>query len=354
LNNYGVMTSLNASAGGSQVVDFNAILSGANTVNNYAGGVMHAYEADAVRPGVNGVVYNAGQIIATTTTGSSSDGIDAQNNSGVQITNDTGGLIEGGRHGITGGAVDATVNFTMSVTNNAGATIQGDNGSGINIDGFNANEVVTVVNHGTITGNGHDIGDGADHDGDGVDVDGLVNLTNTGTILSKNAFSQPADGLAFSEGVTVGGGTIVNSGTIEGSVAAGNTNAVGRGITLSGNDRAGGGRDPIYGDATVTNQAGGLIKGDSDSGIAVVGANASGHKVTIDNQAGATIKGGGTTAAAIDASNASTASRSPTPARSTARAAARPSFSTRTATTRSRSRAPQLSSSVIWTAAPVA
>jgi hypothetical protein len=35
----------------------------------------------------------------------------------------------------------------------------------------------------------------------------------------------------------------------------------------------------------------------------VVGANASGHKVTIDNQAGATIKGGGTTAAAIDTSS---------------------------------------------------
>jgi PEP-CTERM motif len=303
LNNYGVMTSLNASAGGSQVVDFNAILSGANTVNNFAGGVMRAFEADAVRPGVNGVVTNAGKIISSTMVGSSSDGVDAQNNSGVQITNNAGGLIEGGRHGITGGAVDATVSFTMSVTNNAGATIQGDNGSGINIDGFNANEVVTVVNHGTITGNGHDIGDGADHDGDGVDVDGLVHLTNTGTIRSINAFSQPADGLAFSEGVTVGGGTIVNSGTIQGSVAAGNTNAVGRGITLSGNDRADGGRDPIYGDATVTNQPGGLIQGDSDSGIAVVGANASGHKVTIDNQAGATIKGGGTTAAAIDASN---------------------------------------------------
>jgi hypothetical protein len=303
LNNYGVMTSLNASAGGSQVVDFNAILSGANTVNNYATGVMRAYEADAVRPGVNGIVTNAGKIISSTMTGSSSDGVDAQNNSGVQITNGTGGLIEGGRHGITGGAVDATVSFTMSVTNNAGATIRGDNGSGINIDGFNANEVVTVVNHGTITGNGHDIGDGADHDGDGVDVDGLVHLTNTGTIRSINAFSQPADGLAFSEGVTVGGGTITNSGTIEGSVSAGNTNAVGRGITLSGNDRAGGGRDPIYGDATVTNQAGGLIQGDTDSGIAVIGANASGHKVTIDNQAGATIKGGGATVAAIDASN---------------------------------------------------
>ena len=303
LNNYGQMISINVPAGGNQVVDFNAILSGGNVVNNFSTGVMQASEADAVRPGVNGVVFNAGTIKSTTTTGSSSDGIDAQSNSGVQITNDTGGLIEGGRHGITGGAVDATVSFTMSVTNNASATIQGDNGSGINIDGFNANEVVTVVNHGTITGNGHDIGDAADHDGDGVDVDGLVHLTNTGTIRSINAFSQPADGLAFSEGITVGGGTIVNSGTIEGSVAVGNTNAVGRGITLSGNDRPGGGRDPIYGDATVTNQAGGLIQGDSDSGIAVVGANASGHKVMIDDQAGATIKGGGTTAAAIDASN---------------------------------------------------
>ena len=155
----------------------------------------------------------------------------------MQITNKAGGLIEGGRHGITGGPADATLNFTMSVTNNLGATIKGDNGSGINIDGFNANEVVTVVNHGVITGAGHDIGDGADRDGDGVDVDGLVNLTNTGAIHSLNAFSQPADGLAFSEGLTVGGGTIINSGTIEGSVAAGNTNAVGRGITLTGNDR---------------------------------------------------------------------------------------------------------------------
>ncbi|MDB5848035.1 MAG: sorting protein, partial [Rhodoferax sp.] len=51
LNNYGQMTSLNASAGGAQVVDFNAIATGVNVVNNFAGGVMTAYEADAVRPG---------------------------------------------------------------------------------------------------------------------------------------------------------------------------------------------------------------------------------------------------------------------------------------------------------------
>ena len=49
-------------------------------------------------------------------------------------------------------------------------------------------------------------------------------------------------------------------------MAAGNTNAVGRGITLTVNDRPGGGRDPIYGDATVTNKVGGLIKGDRRCG----------------------------------------------------------------------------------------
>ena len=134
-NNYGTMTSLNASLGGNQVIDFNAIQSGANVVNNY--GVMQASEADAVRPGVNGVVNNWGTIKSTTTTGSGSDDIDAQNNSGVQITNYSGGLIEGGRHGITGGQLNTTSTFTMSVTNNVGATIQGDNGSGINIDALN-------------------------------------------------------------------------------------------------------------------------------------------------------------------------------------------------------------------------
>ncbi len=57
LNNYGQMisTNANASAGGAQVVDFNAIQSGSNVVNNDATGVMQAYEADAVRPGINGV-----------------------------------------------------------------------------------------------------------------------------------------------------------------------------------------------------------------------------------------------------------------------------------------------------------
>ena len=304
LNNYGTLNSQNASGGGNQAIDWSGLntTAGSNTLNNYSTGLISATEADAVRPGVNGLVNNDGQIKSTTSTGSSSDGIDAQTNSGITVVNAFSagaGLIEGGRHGITGGNIDITVNagaYAMSVTNNLGGTIRGDNGSGINIDGLNGNEVVTLVNHGMVTGNG------VTGDGDGVDVDGLVNITNTGVIRSINAFSAVAGAPAQSEGITVGGGTITNSGTIEGLVAAGNTNAVGRGISLLGNDITtgplAGTREAIYGNAIVTNQAGGLIRGDSDSGIAVDGP-ASGFTVTINNQAGATVQGGGTANAAI-------------------------------------------------------
>src|SRR5262249_27266774 len=85
LTNYGTLTSLNASAGGAQAVDFNAIASGTNIINNFSTGLILATEADAVRPGVNGQVYNAGLIKSTTSTGSSSDGVDVQNNTGVSI-----------------------------------------------------------------------------------------------------------------------------------------------------------------------------------------------------------------------------------------------------------------------------
>ena len=292
LNNYGTMTSLNASNAGSQAVDFNAIVTGSNIVNNFSTGFLLASEADAVRPGVNGVINNYGTIKATTTTGSSSDGIDAQTNTGVSVTNFGTGLIEGARHGITGGNVLIGVNsgaYTMNVTNNSGGVIKGDNGAGINIDGINKNEVVTVINGGTITGNG------VTGDGDGIDVDGLINLTNTGVIRSINSFSATTP--AQSEGVTVGGGTIVNSGTIEGLVAAGNANAVGRGITIAGIDTSGT-PEPIYSATTITNQSGGLIRGQSDSGIAVGGAT-SGFTVTVNNNAGATIQGGGVTNAAV-------------------------------------------------------
>jgi len=294
LNNYGSMISLNASAGGAQAVDFNSV-TGANVVNNYAGGLLTAIDADAVRPGLNGVVNNAGTIKAVNAKGDG-DGIDAQTNTGVQVFNLPAGVIEGGRHGITGGQDSAASSFTVSVNNSAGGEIRGLNGSGINLDGFNGKQSATIFNHGTITGYG---GTG---DGDGIDADGIAYITNTGTIRSLNAYSALADGLAYSEGISVGGGSITNSGTIEGLVSAGNTNAVGRGITLAGNDITSGAlkgtREGLYANATITNQSGGLIRGQGDSAIVVSGA-ASGYTVTFINHAGASIVGGGAGSAAI-------------------------------------------------------
>jgi hypothetical protein len=93
-NNAGTLISLNASAGGSQAIDFNAITTGTNVLNNAATGVIEANEADAVRPGVNGVVNNDGIIRSTNNPGStdSSDGVDLQSNSGITVNNATTGL----------------------------------------------------------------------------------------------------------------------------------------------------------------------------------------------------------------------------------------------------------------------
>ncbi len=290
LNNYGTMTSLNASKGGAQAVDFTAITSGGNIVNNYATGVIQSQDADAVRPGVNGVVNNWGTIRATNPQGDTgADGIDAQENTGVTITNYATGSISGARHGITGGAKDTTVTFTATITN--AGDITGNNGGGLNLDGFNANQSATITNSGTISGSG------VSGDGDGIDVDGIVHISNTGIIRSVNAFSADLTKPAQSEGITAGGGTITNAGTIEGLVASGNTNAVGRGITLAGVDSSGT-PEAIYADSVITNQSGGLIRGQSDSAIVVDGP-ASGHTVTITNNAGATIQGGGFSNAAI-------------------------------------------------------
>ncbi|QBI04981.1 PEP-CTERM sorting domain-containing protein [Pseudoduganella albidiflava] len=293
LNNHGSMVSLNASAGGAQAVDFNAV-TGANTINNFAGGLLLASEADAVRPGEGGVLFNAGTIRSVTAVGASSDGIDGQDRSGIRVTNAATGLVDAGRHGITFEQKNANTASTLDLTNLAGGIVRGNDGSGINVDGFNGRQLVTIVNGGLISGNG------VTGDGDGVDVDGLVHITNSGVIRSLNAVE--AGGLAFSEGISAGGGTIFNSGTIEGLVAAGNTGAVGRGITLAGNDITNGPlagtREGLYGNATIVNAAGGMIRGQGDSAIAVTGA-ASGYTVAIDNRAGATIRGGGAASAAI-------------------------------------------------------
>jgi len=285
LINAGLIQSLS----GGQAVNFNKV-TGTNLITN--SGTIKAFGSDAVRPGVNGSLTNTGTIFSTQVAGSSSDGVDIQNNSGVSVNNQGSGIIQGGRHGITGGSTSTTASFLTTNANALTASIRGDNGSGINIDGLNATQSTTITNAGLILGNG------LTGDGDGIDVDGVVNLTNSGIIRSLNAVSTTSGVFAQSEGISVGGGSITNSGVIEGLVASGNSAAVGRGISLLGNDITTGTREAIYANASVTNLSGGLIRGDSDSGVAVDGPR-SGFTVTIDNRAGAAIRGGGTLNAAV-------------------------------------------------------
>jgi hypothetical protein len=338
LNNYGKVLSVT----GGQGIDMSGMTSvpssggGNTTINNYAGAVIEGEANDGIQSAVGGFINNNGQITAV---GSSSDGINAQTNSGLTIVNanaisgnTTGtGSITGGHHGITGGntgTLDGTAattpttsaalgsylgtgTYTMSVTNNAGGTITGNDGSGINIDGFGiqgtqiagtsnyrltTNESVTVTNHGTLTGYG------ATGDGDGIDVDGDVTVDNFGTIQSENSVGT---GIEFSEGITVGGGTITNEagGVIHGYVQPGNATGVGRGITLAGVDKAADDSaiplESIYQNSTITNS--GLIQGGNgagtsggESGIAVLGTTGGGYTVTINNNATGKIEGNNT------------------------------------------------------------
>lgn len=294
LDNFGTVLSRNVSGKGSQAVDFSDV-AGANSVNNHEHGELRATDADALRPGNQGIVVNAGKIVATVERSNKNiAAIDTQQHSGVRVTNASGGLIDGARHGLTGGTKDDQ-RFTLSVTNEAGAIIRGNDGAGVNIDGAGAGQMITVRNHGSI------VGTGIHGDGDGIDVDGLVDITNTGLIRSVNAVSAQQDGMAFSEGISAGGGSIVNAGTIEGLVAPGNGNAVGRAIALVGNDRKNappGAREGIYGNARVVNQRGGIIRSANESAIVAAG-EPNAFTVTIDNQAGATIVGGGSSVAAL-------------------------------------------------------
>jgi hypothetical protein len=294
IHNFGTVVSHNVSGKGNQAIDLGDV-AGANTIHNHARGELRATDADAVRPGKQGIVLNAGKIVAAVKSSATNiAAIDGQTNTGIRITNASGGLIDGARHGITGGRKDDQP-FTMTVTNEAGAIIRGKDGAGLNFDGVGAGQVITVINHGSI------LGTGVQGDGDGVDVDGLVDITNTGVIRSVNAFSTNGDGMAYSEGISAGGGTIVNAGTIEGLVAAGNSNAVGRAISLVGNDikqGKSGAREGIYANARVVNQRGGMIRSTSESAIVAAG-KPNAFTVTIDNQAGATIQGGGAGEAAV-------------------------------------------------------
>lgn len=198
VDNAGTIQSTGTGASNGQAIDFTDLVSTSGTIHliNQATGVIRAADADAVRGGVNMVINNFGTIFGGGVAGDTNDGIDFQGNAGGIINNHTGGTIEGTRHGITGDA-------PITISNDAGGSILGDAGSGINMDTASTT-TTTIFNSGLITGHADGISDG-----DGIDVDGLIALTNYGAITTTGH----SDGI-LAEAITIGGGSIANYGTI--------------------------------------------------------------------------------------------------------------------------------------------
>lgn len=243
LNNYGLIQSTGSDPNNGQAIDFNNNTSpSAITINNYAGGVIKAADSDAIRPGPGATINNYGQIISNFVTGangadSSNDGIDYQNpgNTGT-VNNFAGGSITGSRDGIT-----AKEGLTV---NNSG-TITGLDGSGMNIDSTTNASVMTVVNNAT----GVITGTALNGDGDGIDVDHLLNLTNSGKIQAVGIFAGD-----LNEALAIGGGTVVNN-------AGGIITSVQRAITVDDSNLGNAfGAIAIDNAGTITGQDGEAIK----------------------------------------------------------------------------------------------
>jgi len=279
LNNSGTIAASNTSSGSSAAIDLGAITAGANSIYNNYGPTgqtkIQATGADAVRPGVNGLVQNYGLIQSLQGAGGAStgDGINLQSNSGITIMNagmaNGYGYIDGARNGIGGGPT-TDVPFIVTVRNEGeprfmGASIVGETGAGIYLSGFSDKQVAVIDNAGEIQGGGVRAV--------GIDVGGVVNLVN--------------ESAGYIVGIRTGGGTITNDGTIEAVGASYSVNLAGADRDSDGNPIAVQG---IHADTTVNNA--GHIYNFSGSAIGLTGA-ATDHSVTITNQSSGLIYGSG-------------------------------------------------------------
>lgn len=263
LTNSGTMTGTEK-----QAIDLRYMLQTSATITN--NGTISASQKGAVKLGNNATVINNGTI---ETTAAGENGITAKNYDpaddgintfahGLDLANNSGGKIIGMKHGVTGEG-------EASISNDG--RIEGRGGSGLNWDWDATLQqddkyVVTVVNgkDGIITGTG----DAASLDGDGVDVDYIVNLTNAGTIMAKDSFGS-ADGLA------IGGGTVTNTGTI----TASNSNANGQAYGILVDDSDG---SNAFESIRITNS--GTIEG--------TGANGTGIRIVSDKENYISMEGG--------------------------------------------------------------
>ena len=271
---------------GGQAIDWAAIKTASNVLTNQATGKITAVGEDAVRMGTGGTVFNYGLISATptgTTDPSGSDGIDLRTFTGITVNN--AGTITG-RHGIATDGSNVAGSYT--VNNLAGGTIAALNGSGLNIDGPNANVSALVFNDFGGTFKGGVLASASSGDGDGIDVDGILTLTNKGDVLGLGARGTGNN----AEGIAAGGGTIINTETgriIGSSLIADAANSesghAGNGILI---DNSSGGA--AIAATLITNY--GVIQGKNGVGIQIVGSFAD----SITNNAGGSILGTGTAA----------------------------------------------------------
>ncbi|TCR67681.1 calcium-binding protein [Bosea sp. BK604] len=239
-----------------RVIDFRSFDgNGAHgVINNLAGGIIRnagtsTDSADVIRPGENGVVNNWGLITAATGLVGGGDLIDFQGDAGGKVNNYAGGTLEGAKHAVTG---------EKAVTVYNEGTMIGRNGSAVNIDnsGLEADRV-TVTNKGTMEGRSAEL---ADSDGDAIDVDGLATITNYGAIRGLGHQGYHDGEPNISEGIAIGGGTIVNN-------AGAEIYGYGRGIQVdnSGNANA-------LGKTLIVND--GTIRGDGHGPEGVLPADA--------------------------------------------------------------------------------
>ncbi|MDF2600170.1 MAG: hypothetical protein K0Q54_2993, partial [Methylobacterium brachiatum] len=235
-----------------QALDFDKAASGSATITitNAATGRIQSDNEDAIRPGQGTTINNSG-LIEAGGSGTKNDGINFKDNTAGTVNNKDAGRISGAHHGVTlrgsNGAGSVTVN------NEAGATIIGRSGSGVGSDAGG-----TVTNYGTIEGAYS--GDGTqDGDGDGVDIDFAGTIVNHGTIKGTGAggYDKGTDKSGLrgrannSEGISLGGGTITNFGTVSGAAY---------GIVVNNDSNPDNSRSGVAA-TTITNEVGGTIEG---------------------------------------------------------------------------------------------
>jgi len=213
--------------------------SGTLTLNNLAGATIKQIgsDTDVIRPGQNGTINNWGTITTAEVFAGGGDLIDFQSSTGGTVNNKAGGYMEGSRHVVTGDNAVTVVND---------GTMIGRNGSAVNIDnGGTEAEKVFVTNRGIMEGRSATL---SDSDGDAVDVDGLAQILNYGRIAGMGANGRHDGEPNVSEGIAIGGGTVVNN-------ATGEIYGYGRAIQVDNSSNSN-----ALGVTTIVND--GLIQGD--------------------------------------------------------------------------------------------